>query len=185
MNGDKGSLHQTWAGTGGAGSRMGGVTLVELMVTVAVLAIMTAIAYPSFNDVLRSNRVSTATNELVASLALARSEAIRSARPTGVCASKDGSACNGSWNDGLMVWEDRNGNGKLDAGEEVVRFAALTGRFTVTGPDRVRFDGRGRSAMGQNALALQPADCREGKPHRRVLHVSATGQLRTEKLECK
>lgn len=164
---------------------MRGVTLVELMVTVAVLAIVTAIAYPSFTDVLRSNRVSTATNELVASLALARSEAIRSARPTGVCASKEGSACDGSWSDGLLVWEDRDGDGELDPGEQVVRFAALKGRFTVTGPGRVRFDGRGRSAPGQDALTLQPADCPEGKLHRRELHVSATGQLRTERAECK
>lgn len=164
---------------------MGGVTLVELMVTVAVLAIVTAIAYPTFSDVLRSNRASTATNELVASLALARSEAIRSAHPTAVCPSQNGTACNGTWADGLLVWEDRNGNGTLDAGERVVRFAALKGRFTVAGPEKIRFDGRGRSGTGLAPLTLQPADCPGGKPQRRELQVSATGQLRTKKVGCK
>ena len=57
--------------------RQNGFTLVELMVTVAVLAILSTIAYPSFQSTIRSNRVATTTNELIASLALARSEAIK------------------------------------------------------------------------------------------------------------
>lgn len=60
--------------------RQNGFTLVELMVTVAVLAILSTIAYPSFQSTIRSNRVATTTNELIASLALARSEAIKNTR---------------------------------------------------------------------------------------------------------
>ena len=61
-----------------------GFTLVELMITIAVLAIGSALAYPSFSGVMRSNRVATSTNGLLAAFNLARSEAIRTNRGGGV-----------------------------------------------------------------------------------------------------
>ncbi len=70
--------------------RADGFTLVELMVTVAMLAILSAIAFPSFQSTLRSNRVATATNEMIAAIALARSEAVRNNRGSSICASSDG-----------------------------------------------------------------------------------------------
>lgn len=54
-----------------------GFTLIELMVTLTVLAILLALAIPSFAQLLAANRVSTETSELIASLNLARSEAVR------------------------------------------------------------------------------------------------------------
>lgn len=54
-----------------------GFTLIEMMVTVAVLAIILGIGVPSFQGLIERNRVSTATDRLLATLASARSEAIR------------------------------------------------------------------------------------------------------------
>jgi len=54
-----------------------GFTLIELMVTLTILAILLALAIPSFARLLAANRVSTETSELIASLNLARSEAVR------------------------------------------------------------------------------------------------------------
>lgn len=54
-----------------------GFTLVELMVTVAVAAILLTIAVPSFNRIINANRLSTAANEMVGALNLARMEAIK------------------------------------------------------------------------------------------------------------
>ena len=67
-----------------------GFTLIELLVTISIMAILLTIALPSFQGSMRSNRVATTSNELLASLSLARSEAIRSTRGGGVCASADG-----------------------------------------------------------------------------------------------
>ena len=54
-----------------------GFTLVELMVTISVLAVLMAVGIPSFQGVIASSRVTTATNDFMATLAQARSNAIR------------------------------------------------------------------------------------------------------------
>ena len=171
------------AGRGRAGYSSG-VTLIELMVTVAVLAVVAAIAFPSFRGVLHSNRAATATNEVVATFALARSEAIRSSQGSGVCASLDGSDCDGTWSDGLMVWADQDGNRQFQAGEPVLRFVAFASGFDVEGPAQpFAFDGRGRRAGNSDAMTLQPSDCTD-QPYRRQITLSTTGQLRTVRGDC-
>lgn len=67
------------------GKRQGGFTLVELMVTIAVLAIISAIAYPSFTSIINSNRLTAAANEVLASAQLARSEAVRLNQTVALC----------------------------------------------------------------------------------------------------
>lgn len=167
--------------------RPNGFTLVELMVTIAVVAILATIAFPGFQSTIRSNRVATAGNELIASLSLARSEAIRGTRGGAVCASKAGTSCDGaSWVDGWMVWEDRNGNGTFDSGEPVLRYSqARPGLQGTSGqPLSVSFDSRGRSrAAAAVDLTLRPEKCGD-QPLQRTLRISPTGQVRLQKESC-
>ena len=159
--------------------RLYGFTLVELMVTLAVLAIGAAIAYPSFQGVLRSNRVATATNDLIASLSLARSEAIRGSRDSGVCPSSDGTECEGNWEAGVMVWA-RTAPNTI----ETVRYTKPGRQLVISGPeDGIEFDSRGRRGSARDRIDLQPADCESGT-YRRGIHIGVTGQVRLEKLEC-
>ena len=67
-----------------------GFTLVELMVTLGVLAILVTLATPSFTSVINSNRLSSQANELVADIQLARSEALRRNRTVRLCRSTNG-----------------------------------------------------------------------------------------------
>lgn len=98
-----------------------GFTLVELMVTVAVAVIMLAVAVPGFNDIMRSNKLTTNVNSFVQALHLTRSEAIKSGGAT-LCASDNGTSCNGGdWTKGWILFPDFNLNGTLDAGETIVR----------------------------------------------------------------
>lgn len=70
-------------------SRAAGFTLVELMITIAILAIVMGIAVPSFSEMIKRNKRASCTNELVGALQLARSEAVRSGRPVTVAARDD------------------------------------------------------------------------------------------------
>lgn len=163
-------------------TRNSGFTLIELMVAIAVLAILLAIGLPSFQESLRSNRVTTAANEFLTAISLARSEAIRSTRGAGVCASADGATCAGTWNDGWLVWLDANGNGTLEGGENVVRYTQSKGKLSLTGSvQTLAFDPRGRITTGAQSIDVQP----EGyEAPVRCVAINATGQARVQRAAC-
>lgn len=73
----------------------GGFSIVELMVTVAVLAILLAVAVPSLRTAMRRSYVSDTTNSLVGDLAYARAEAAGRHKYVSICRSSDGAACDG------------------------------------------------------------------------------------------
>ncbi len=75
--------------------RQRGFSLVELMVTITVMAILVAIALPNFRDVIHRNQVSSASNELLAGLAYARTEAITRGQLVSMCPSSSGTSCAG------------------------------------------------------------------------------------------
>ena len=82
-----------------------GFTLIELMVTIAILAIVLGIAVPSFNDATLSSKLGSYANKLVASVNLARSEAIKRNTVMTLCVSADGQHCatTGGWEQGWIV----------------------------------------------------------------------------------
>ena len=165
--------------------RQAGFTLIELMVTVAVLAILLSLGLPGFQGVLRSNRVATTNNELIASLSLARTEALRNGRGAGVCPSTAGTACDGGWNDGWMVWSDADGNGSFESTETVLRFFAPKNNMEVTSSaaGAVLFDARGRRRSAAQTISARPDEC-GGQPLRRTLTINASGQVVSAKGTC-
>lgn len=88
-----------------------GYTLIELMVTMAAAAIVMAIAIPSFNGVVRSNRLTAYANDWVSTLNFARSEAIKRNVPVSV---RRKSANSQEWEGGWDVFVDQNGNGTFN-----------------------------------------------------------------------
>ncbi|MBV6815250.1 Tfp pilus assembly protein FimT/FimU [Xanthomonas campestris pv. passiflorae] len=167
--------------------RARGFTLVELLVTISVVAVLAVIALPSFQGVIRSNQAATTANELVASLSLARSEAIRSTRGGGICPSSDGLICSGQWSDGWISWADANGNGSYDSGETVLRYTKVNSKMTVNAPGVgvIAFDSRARRvASADQVLTLRPTQCPSGQPVVRTLTVTSTGNVRVAKSNC-
>lgn len=131
--------------------RQGGFTLVELMITIVVLAVLLSLGIPNFRDFLRNSRMTSAANDLLADIHTARTEAIKRRVAVAVCASDDplaGSpACVApaatSFRGWIVFVDDANpnavaatdGNGVIDPGEAVLRRHAL-------------FDGAARSDAG-------------------------------------
>jgi type IV fimbrial biogenesis protein FimT len=85
-------------------ARHNGFSLLELMVTITVAAILLAIAVPSFRDVIHRNQVTAGSNDVLASLAYARSEAIDRGQMVSMCPSSDGTACTAAGQDFAQGW---------------------------------------------------------------------------------
>lgn len=106
-----------------------GVTLVELIVTISIAGILISIAIPSFTSLINSTRLTTYANEWVASLNLARSEAVK--RGVQISIRRKGGT-NQNWDSGWDVFTDVNGNGALDAVDTLLKtYPALTNGFTL------------------------------------------------------
>ena len=108
--------------------RQAGFSLGELLATLAVAGVSLSLVVPSLDSLTRSNQRATAINELVATLHLARSEAITRNTPIVVCPSADGRACaRVAWETGWIRFVDSNGDLRLDASEPVL---GATSRLT-------------------------------------------------------
>jgi type IV fimbrial biogenesis protein FimT len=89
-----------------------GFTLIELMITLAVVGILLAIGMPSLKTFMQGNQLIASTNELISALHVARSEAIKLNSRVSVCESSNGTSCSatGSWKNGWIVFVDFDGN---------------------------------------------------------------------------
>lgn len=100
-------------------SRSRGYTAVELLFTVAIAGLVTALAVPNFRNFILNNRAAEEANALIGALALARSEAVTRGVPVSVCSSTDDATCadDPDWTTGWIVFTDANAPlGSVDAG---------------------------------------------------------------------
>lgn len=127
----------------GAGRRMAGVTLIELMVTVGVAGVLAATAVPSMQNFIQVSQVRTAANELAMALATARSEAVKRGNPVTVCKSADvtlaqplcASSTTVPWRQGWIIFVDHDQDGVIDTAGSLpdvrLRVGTAEGRLTV------------------------------------------------------
>jgi type IV fimbrial biogenesis protein FimT len=101
-------------------SRQTGLTAIELMITLAVFAIMASLAGPPMQTLMMNYRERTGVNQVAGYVRLARSEAITRSVPVSMCGSSDGLVCDGNMSEGWLVFEDANGNGAFDAPNDSV-----------------------------------------------------------------
>jgi type IV fimbrial biogenesis protein FimT len=95
-----------------------GLTLAELLGTVCIVGILTAVAIPSFMDVITNNRTTGIANQLVSALAYTRSEAIK--RGQQVTMKHKGSTAR-VWDNGWDIFTDNNGDGVMDVSDELLK----------------------------------------------------------------
>lgn len=145
-----------------------GFTLIELMITIAIAAILLTIAVPSFNDALLGGKLTSFANSLVASAHVARGEAIKRNTVVTMCTSANGSTCasSGSWDQGWIVL----------SGTTVILHQQIlpTGFKVLAGSSSLAFQPTG---VGTTAASFTV--CRSGPTvgaQERVVTVSATGR---------
>ena len=158
---------------------MRGFSIIELMIGVAILAILVALAVPSLTSVINNNRLAAQANEFVTALQLARSEAVRLNTAVSVCKSDDGAACSaaaGPWTGWITV---------VDATGEVLRSYAIDGPVGLTSEvDAVTFRGDGLArAAGGALLAAATTVClptTQPAQNQRVVRIASGSRISTE-----
>ncbi|SDX36877.1 GspH/FimT family pseudopilin [Marinobacter mobilis] len=138
-----------------------GFTLIELIVTIAVFGVIIALAAPSFQNMVISNRVAFDRDEFFNLLQFARSEAIKNGTAVTICKSSNGSSCDNSlgWNGGWLLFADTDRDGVLDAsGDKVIKSVdPLEGLVVVTqsnGDNLVTFESRGLLIDGDGVFTF-------------------------------
>ncbi len=131
-----------------------GVTLVELMVTVSIIAIILAFVAPSIQSILIKNRIVAEINETSSLIQYARHHAIDEQAQVVVCPSKDFAICSTDWNDPKIVFIDDDDNAIRGNTEELlVTIGATTSNSIMTNTtDIIKFAETGEANLGTEIL---------------------------------
>lgn len=174
-------------------SRYSGFTLLELMVAVTIVSILLMIAVPSFQTVMNSNKLTSAANEMVASINTARAEAIRYNRRVVICLSTAPNvapaslACapaDSTAATGWIVFADVNTNGVYNNGtDRLLRVASpapgvkILGSSNMAGKVRIDFrsDGLARRSTGTVLSGTVRMCLPTGRPSENIRNVNIRG----------
>lgn len=157
-------------------------TLVELLIAIAILAILMGIAVPAYNEMTLGSKLRSQANDLVAGAVLARSEAIKRNSAVRMCVSADGASCiTGGWEQGWVVFHDADDDGALDTGEAVLlQHQAAASGFKITGTvASVRFQGTGVGATQATLTVCRATPSVGGQE--RVVNITVTGRTSVTK----
>lgn len=167
-----------------------GFTLVELIVTLAVLSVLASLAAPSFSGALKNARLTDKYNDLVGTMQLARSEAVKGSTNVVVCARETDTECGLDWGQGWLAFIDDGATpDSYDAGEQIIRLrepltgGAIVGALgsSINGGaflvrTNIRFGPRGTSSW-RGGGAVKFCDDR-GDDELRGMFVSISGDIR-------
>lgn len=140
-----------------------GFTLIELIVTVTVLAILVGLAAPSFSDFMRRNQVSSQSNAFLGALRLARATAITQNRLISICPSTTPDSAtptcvdSADFSQGWIMYSATEANKVFTAGNVLVKVNQATPNVSLMAPDAgkvITFNERGASTAGVLRILL-------------------------------
>ncbi|KGK42837.1 hypothetical protein LH51_04215 [Nitrincola sp. A-D6] len=158
-----------------------GVTLIELLVAIAVLAILLSLGVPSFNNLIQNSRSTALANEIVTAFNLARSEAVRRAQDITVCASTDEASCNGVWDgtNGWIVIPSQAGATPLRVWDAPPASAVIV---QAGAAGSITFDALGELSSGATTLSTRFTGCTGVQA--RSIDINASGRINTRRVNC-
>ena len=160
-----------------------GFTLIELMVTLAIVAVLSMVAVPNFTAFQRNSELSSVANNFVGAMNTARTEAMKR-NANALVAPTTGT----NWADGWSVFVDVNRNGTFDAGTDVLvtTYPALPTYLTATASaNNALFNGSGYSFDSGGLSNLTITIARNDVPaaetleQTRRIKVATTGRVRS------
>jgi type IV fimbrial biogenesis protein FimT len=161
--------------------RSHGVTLIELVTTLGIIAILASVAAPSFSEARHNAERTTTVNGFLHGLFLARSEAIKRSEVVTVCRSTDGSTCavakTSEWHDGWMIFvnKDHEQVPQRDADEEVLLVhEGWSGGTIRSNRDSYSFRPYQHAVVNGTIVFCDP----RGSDHARAIIISHTGRPR-------
>ncbi len=162
-------------------TKMQGFTLVELLSTLSVIAIIVTIGVPSFQSIMQNNRMTTDLNLLVTDLNLSRMEAIKRGDDVTICKrNNQGTDCekSGDWNKGWIVFSDPNRNASVETGEEIIHVKSEldSGIALISSKNRITFTSQGFSYGFATTFVMSDS---RGETYARKRIISNTGRIRT------
>jgi len=131
-----------------------GVTLIELMITVSIVAIILAFVGPSIQSILIKNRIVAEINETSSLIQYARHHAIDEQAQVVVCPSTDYSVCSTDWNDPKIVFIDDDDNAIRGATEELLVTIGATSEASLmtNTTDIIKFTETGEANLATEIL---------------------------------
>lgn len=167
-------------------ARAEGLTLVELVTTLAVLIVSLSIIVPAWATLTERTQITSAANRLLGNLNFARNTAVTRGRTITLCPSSDGIACSGdpfAWHGGYIIFEDRNADRARADGEPLLhvegRQPARLRLHSTVGRPAVRFQADG-AAWGTNTTF---SICQgEDAAANRAVILLGTGRARVDRL---
>jgi len=156
-------------------------TLIELIVVLAMVSIVLSVGVPGIHHLAVNSRITTAVNSMARHLHYARSEAIMRNIPVVLCPSRQGIRCDNSyhWENGFILFADRNGDRKRSDGEKILRHfdpgGGQTSIFTSTGRKKLTYQASGMAPGSTATITI----CDPSSPDRsRAIIVSNPGRPR-------
>lgn len=162
-----------------------GITLLELLISIAIVGIMTSIAVPSFQSMIGANKVLTASNEFSAIINLARSEAVKRGNPVTVCPSNDQATCSTTltdWTANWIIFVDKSTLGSVDTSDTLLRVKDVPAKLGVTISDTYLSFSPSGFATTNNGTGMGVQLSMNGT--NKYICVSSTGRIRRGKNSC-
>lgn len=169
-------------------TKLQGFTLLEMMVTLAVVAILIMFGIPSMQGFTKNARLSAQSNEFITGIQLARSAAIKQQRNASICISTTISStpptCTGGtdWSAGWVVWVDQDRDGTLDAAEVLRVAEPLDGTSTFISTTLGQFT-YAATGLVNAADTLTMCDDRNGETGRQI-SITAAGRVNLARVTC-
>lgn len=125
-------------------NKASGFTLLELMLTISIVAVLVTIGVPGMQQMMRANVRASSSNELISTINQTRSEAVKRNTSVSLCPSTNGTSCTGgtSWSSGWIAFVDddfdgavetSDGNGTWNTGEEILTTVDAISNTTING----------------------------------------------------